>query len=88
MNLRRSEKLPSKLRNIREMLELSEAELIESLGVEDWVKVADIVAFEAGKLDPPLPFLLVVANLANISTNMLIDDRRRLPKKLPAKQKL
>jgi transcriptional regulator with XRE-family HTH domain len=87
MNLRRSAKLPRKLLLIREMLGLTAEEMIETLGIEEWITAEDISAYEAGKSQPPLPFLLVVAHYANISTDVLIDDRRRLPKRLPARKR-
>jgi transcriptional regulator with XRE-family HTH domain len=87
MNLRRSEKLPRKLRMICERLGLTAEEFIDGLDIAEWLTVEDIFDFEAGKREPPLMYLLVVAQAAGISTDVLIDDRHRLPRILPVKKK-
>jgi transcriptional regulator with XRE-family HTH domain len=87
MNYRRSYRLPDKLRAIRLKLELSEAELLERLDVEEGLTAEHIAAFEAGSSEPPLLVLLAIAKVAGVCTDVLIDDRRRLPRRLPAKMK-
>jgi transcriptional regulator with XRE-family HTH domain len=87
MNLRRSEKLPGKLCAIRKKLELTAEELLKELGIGIDFATEDIFDWESGKSEPPLIVVLLYAILVDISTDVLIDDRRRLPKKLPTKQK-
>jgi transcriptional regulator with XRE-family HTH domain len=70
-------KLARKLRKIRDREGLSQSEIAERLGVKDR---ASISQFESGKIEPPLPVLLKYARLAGISTDVLIDDKLRLPR--------
>jgi transcriptional regulator with XRE-family HTH domain len=87
MDKRRSHRLPSKLRVIRDTLGLSPVELLDRLDVEQGLTEQDVTDYEAGKREPPLLVLLAIAKLAGLCTDVLIDDRRRLPRKLPAKMK-
>jgi transcriptional regulator with XRE-family HTH domain len=87
MNLRRSEKLPRKLLAIRDRLDLSAEELLKELGITGDFSAEDIFDWEEGKSEPPAVIVLLYAILVNISTDVLIDDRRRLPKVLPTKKK-
>jgi transcriptional regulator with XRE-family HTH domain len=70
-------KLAAKLKRIRMGLELSQGEIAERLGVKDR---ASISQYESGKIEPPLPVLLKYARLVGISTDVLIDDKLKLPK--------
>ena len=79
--------LAEKLRQIREALGLSQSEMWRHLGVEDLIVFKQISAYELGKREPPLPILLEYARVANVSTDVLIDDRLDLPAKLPAKSR-
>jgi transcriptional regulator with XRE-family HTH domain len=81
------ERLAEKLRQIREALGLSQSEMWRHLGVEDLIVFKQISAYELGKREPPLPILLEYARVANVSTDVLIDDRLDLPVKLPAKSR-
>jgi transcriptional regulator with XRE-family HTH domain len=81
------ERLAEKLRQIREALGLSQSEMWRHLGVEDLIVFKQISAYELGKREPPLPILLEYARVANVSTDVLIDDRLDLPAKLPAKSR-
>ncbi len=38
-----------------------------------------ISGYETGKREPPLPVLLKYARLAGVSTDVLIDDKLKLP---------
>jgi hypothetical protein len=40
---------------------------------------AHISGYETGKREPPLPVLLKYARLAGVSTDVLIDDKLKLP---------
>jgi transcriptional regulator with XRE-family HTH domain len=73
------EKLAEKLLIIRERLELSQSEMVVRLGYADSFSRNYISAFELGTREPPLPVLLAYARLADISTDVLIDDELDLP---------
>ncbi len=75
--------LAEKLRRIRAALGLSQAEMLSHLGVDERNRRHYISQFETGKREPSLPLLLAYARCANVSTDVLIDDRLDLPAKLP-----
>jgi transcriptional regulator with XRE-family HTH domain len=81
------ERLADKLRQIRLALGLSQSEMWKRLELEDLIVFKQISTYELGKREPPLPILLRYAQAANVSTDVLIDDTRELPAKLPAKSK-
>jgi len=81
------ERLSEKLRQIREALGLSQSEMWSRLGVEDLIWSKQISTYELGTNEPPLPILLRYGRVANVSTDVLIDDALDLPDKLPAKAK-
>jgi transcriptional regulator with XRE-family HTH domain len=73
-----------KLRAIRAGLgHLSQGELIERLGLTDYINPSEISAFERGVREPDLLTLKAYADIAGISTDDLINDDGKLPKKLP-----
>jgi transcriptional regulator with XRE-family HTH domain len=76
------ERLKQKLLRIREGLGLSQSEMVERLGFSDVFSRNYISAFELGTREPPLPVLLSYARIVRISTDVLIDDKLDLPKKL------
>jgi transcriptional regulator with XRE-family HTH domain len=76
-------KLADKLREIRLALGLSQTEMLYRLGAEDIVTYHRISEYELGKREPLLIILLQYARVANISTDVLIDDRLDLPARLP-----
>lgn len=67
-------KLAQKLLAIRESLNLSQNELITTLGLEGELTQSQVSAFERGTRLPPLPILLKYARLVKVSTDVLIDD--------------
>ena len=83
----RPERLAEKLRTIREALGLSQSEMLRRLGAEERMAYHRISEFESGKGEPSLIILLEYARAANVSTDVLIDDRLDLPAKLPATRK-
>jgi len=83
----RQERLAEKLLQIRQALGLSQSEMLKRLGFEDVLDYKRISEYELGKNEPPLAVLLSYAHAANVSTDVLIDDRIDLPAKLPAKAK-
>lgn len=70
-------KLAKKLRQIRLRLRLSQGDMASRLGVRER---ASISGYELGTREPTLPILLKYARLAGVSTDVLIDDKLRLPK--------
>ena len=83
----RQERLAEKLLQIRQVLGLSQTEMLRRLGFEDVLDYKRISEYELGKNEPPLAVLLSYARAVNVSTDVLIDDRLDLPAKLPAKPK-
>ena len=81
----RPKRLPKKLRQIRLALGLSQTDMLRRLGYEGRIAYHRISNYELGTGEPPLPVLLAYARLAGVSTDVLIDDERDLPDKLPAK---
>jgi transcriptional regulator with XRE-family HTH domain len=81
----RVKRLPEKLLQIRNTLNLSQNELIKELGLEDLIYQNNVSGYESGEREPPLPFILAYAQLAGISTDFLIDDELDLPDKLRRK---
>jgi transcriptional regulator with XRE-family HTH domain len=82
----RPARLGEKLRQIRAALDLTLEQMIELLDYKDSpVYPTNISGMERGEREPPLTLLLAYARLAGISTDMLIDDKMELPRKLPAK---
>lgn len=75
-------RLPEKLKEIRVFLNVSQNELLRSLGLADGYNRSVISGYELGTKEPPLPIILKYARLVGISTDVLIDDDLELPKKL------
>ena len=84
---RKPERLAEKLLRIREALGVSQGEMLRRLEVEDQIDYTAISKYELGRNEPSLLILLQYARVANVSTDVLIDDRQDLPAKLPAKAK-
>ena len=83
----RQQRLPEKLRQIRDALGLSQSEMLRRLGAEELIAYNRISEFESGKREPPLLILLLYARAANVSTDVLIDDELDLPERLPGQSK-
>jgi transcriptional regulator with XRE-family HTH domain len=83
----KSERLPEKLLQIRNALELSQNEMLRRLDLADVSYRSTISGYELGTREPPLPILLKYARAVGISTDVLIDDYLNLPAKLPSKPK-
>lgn len=82
----RPARLAEKLTQIRLALGISQNEMISRLGSSAEMIREEISAFELGTREPPLPVLLRYAEVAGISTDVLIDDRLELPTKLAKKR--
>jgi transcriptional regulator with XRE-family HTH domain len=81
----RSERLPEKLRQVRDALGLSQNELIQHLGLADVLYQSNVSGYELGEREPPLPVLLRYAEAAGVCLDVLANDDLDLPAKLPGK---
>jgi transcriptional regulator with XRE-family HTH domain len=77
-------RLAEKLLKIRMELGLSQNGMLQRLGLADRAYRNYISDFERGIREPPLPILLKYAQVAGVSTDVLIDDKLDLPNKIPA----
>jgi transcriptional regulator with XRE-family HTH domain len=85
---KRPVRLAEKLRNLRKILGLSQAALIEKLESKDYpVYKGDVSNYESNKSEPPLVILLRYARLSGLTVEMLIDDELDLPESLPRHNK-
>jgi transcriptional regulator with XRE-family HTH domain len=72
-------KLAKKLALIRKRLDVSQGDMVTLLKLRKPYDRSTISAYERGEREPPLPILLKYARLAGISTDVLIDDKLKLP---------
>lgn len=70
--------LGKKLRKIREFKGLTLDEMAKLLGRKEKSRRARIYEWEIGKRTPDLPTLLKYAKVVNVSTDILIDDNKKL----------
>ena len=77
----RPQKLAEKLLKIRTDLGISQDELIDKLGLKGTLFSASVSQFERGIREPNYIILLAYARLADISTDILIDDELDLSTK-------
>jgi len=77
-------RLARKLATIRRRLGLSQNELIRQLNLPGVILQGSISGYELGTRVPPLTVLLEYARLAGVCTDVLIDDRQKLPPALPS----
>ena len=80
------ERLAAKLLQIRNALDISQAEIVKHL---DYPKIhpAHVSGYERGEREPPLPVLLRYARMVGVSTDVLIDDELDLPARLPKRSR-
>lgn len=83
----RPERLAEKLITIRDTLGLSQNELIQRMGLSDFLVREEISDFERAKRIPPLPVLLEYARVAGIYMDAIVDDELDLPSILPSPSK-
>lgn len=84
----RAERLNEKIRQIRDAYGWTQPEFIRRLGLEGELTQSDIQAFEREPGDrwsrePALPHLLIIARLAGVTIDVLVDPAQELPDKLP-----
>jgi transcriptional regulator with XRE-family HTH domain len=77
-------KLAEKLVRIRKELNLSQAEIIYRLGLEEKLTREDISKYERGLRVPHILSLLRYARIANVWMDVLVDDELDLPERLPS----
>jgi transcriptional regulator with XRE-family HTH domain len=70
----RPKHLAKKLLQIRLSLEVSQAEMVKRLGVQDLIHYTTISEDELDKNEPPLTILLAYARLTGIPVEQIIDD--------------
>jgi len=78
----RPRRLARKLRQIRNTLGLSQAQLLARLQVQDEIAYTRISDYELDKNEPTLMVLLEYARVAGVHLEEIVDDRIDLPKKL------
>jgi transcriptional regulator with XRE-family HTH domain len=83
----RPERLAEKLIIIRDALGLSQNELIQRMGLADFLVREEISDFERAKRIPPLPVLLEYARVAGVYMDAIVDDELDLPNRLPSPSK-
>jgi transcriptional regulator with XRE-family HTH domain len=74
---RRPKNLPRKLSAIRKKLDVSQTEMARLLDLD--VAYTAVSGYELGTRQPDLLVLLKYARLASVSTDVLIDDKLKLP---------
>src|ERR1041385_695261 len=79
----RPARLAEKLTQIRKLLNLSQAEMVRRMGLEQKLTREDISKYERGLRVPPLLTLLRYAEAANVFVDVLINDKLELPTELP-----
>jgi transcriptional regulator with XRE-family HTH domain len=79
------DKLAVKLLQIRERLDLNQAQMFRRLGrTRSRIYASHISSYETGTREPPLDVLLQYARVAGVLVEVLIDDDLDLPERLPS----
>jgi transcriptional regulator with XRE-family HTH domain len=84
---RKPHRLGVKLLAVRRALGLSQNGILRRLGLSDELTQAEWSAYERGVRIPSLPVVLLVARLAGVWMDVLVDDELDLPEKIPAGSK-
>jgi transcriptional regulator with XRE-family HTH domain len=84
---RKSARLGEKLRIIRLSLDLSQNGILRRLGLDDELTQAEWSAYERGVRIPSLPVLLMIADLAGVWMDVIVNDDLDLPEVIPAAPK-
>jgi transcriptional regulator with XRE-family HTH domain len=77
--------LANKLRQIRQVLGLSQSELVRRLDPTHSMHYGRISEFELAKREPSLLTLLAYARVAGVHLEDLVDDNIALPTELPGR---
>lgn len=81
----RPKRLAKKLLQIRQRLDLSQSALLDKLGFAEEMTYKRISDYERDKTDPPLDVLVEYTRVAGVHLEEIVDDRLKLPRKLPGK---
>ena len=84
---RKPRRLGEKLLAIRSALRLSQNGILRRLGLSGELTQSEWSGYERGVRIPSLPVVLLVAKLAGVWMDVLVDDELDLPEKLPARPK-
>jgi len=66
--------LAAKLLQIRQLLGISQNELVKRMAVQDQIHYPNISKYELNKNEPPLGILLAYSRVAGIPVERIIDD--------------
>lgn len=81
------EKLAAKLAEIRNRLDLNQAQMFRRLGeTKSKIYASHISSYEMGTREPPLDVLLQYARIAGVPLEVLVDDELNLPEILPSER--
>ncbi|MBO0862596.1 MAG: helix-turn-helix transcriptional regulator [Chloracidobacterium sp.] len=72
-------RVAEKLKQIRVGLDLSQNEMLECMGLDEWYDRAYISQWETGKAEPPYIVVLRYAQAYSVSTDYLLNDALSLP---------
>ena len=79
--------LATKLRQLRELLNLTQEQLAEAVGyIESPPQPGHVSEYERGRREPSLLFLLAVSRLAGVQMEILVDDDLDIPIRLPRRR--
>lgn len=76
--------LAKKLLCIRELLGVSQSEMLRLLNISGALDRSIVSAYERGTREPPLTILLAYARVANVYVDVLINPELNLPDKIPS----
>ena len=76
-------RLGSKLRQIRQLLGLSQSQMLARLGLGDTMHYGRISQYENDEREPTLMTLLSYAHVAGVHLEDIVSDELDLPAKLP-----
>jgi transcriptional regulator with XRE-family HTH domain len=80
---KRPRHLAGKLLEIRNRLDLSQDGMVRALGLAEEITRNYVSGYERGTREPEMHVLLRYARAAGVCVDLLSDDKRDLPKRLP-----
>lgn len=84
---RKPVRLGEKLLRIRKEFQLSQNGILRRLGLEGELTQAEWSAYERSVRVPSLPVVLMIADLAGVWMDVLVNDDLDLPEEIPARPK-
>lgn len=82
----RPRRLPAKLLQVRQALDLTQEQMLVALNLDKKVFASAVSGYELGTREPSLPVLLKYARLAGVIMDVLVDDEMDLPSRLPSRR--